>query len=64
MFCAYTMPRYLVSVYTGFGLSSVWNRYAKGKHTTWVTRYSIMVYDEIEYRICKEFDVSKCNFVY
>ena len=36
------------------GLSPVWNRFLKGGHTTWATKHSIIMYDEIEDRICKE----------
>ena len=46
MCCAYTRPRYQVSVYMTIGplvlgLSTVLNRYPKGSHTTWATERSI-----------------------
>ena len=47
------------------GLSPVWNRYPKGSHTTGpatCTKGSIIAYDEIEDRLCKE--VSECHLVY
>ena len=36
------------------GSSPVWNRYPKGSHTTLASKHSIIAYDEIEDRICKE----------
>ena len=44
----------LKSVDVLFGLSLVWNRYTKGSHKTGATKISIIAYDEIEDRICKE----------
>ena len=37
------------------GLTQVWKRYPKGSHTTGATKRSVIAYDEIEDRICKEY---------
>ena len=44
----------LKSLHVLLGLSPVWNRYPKGGHKKGATKSSIIAYDEIKDRICKE----------
>ena len=44
----------LKSLHVLLGLSSVCNPYPKGSHTKGATKRSIIAYDEIKDRICKE----------
>ena len=44
----------LKSLHVLLDLSPVWNCYPKGSHTKGATKRSIIAYDEIKDRICKE----------
>ena len=44
----------LKSLHVLLGLSPVWSGYPNGSHTKGATKPSIIAYDEIKDRICKE----------
>ena len=44
----------LKSLHVLLGLSPVWNYYPKGGHKKGTTKRSIIAYDDIKDRICKE----------